>query len=202
MKNIITLLSFLTLSLSASAQGLKANVFKDLMDELKASTFTYKETGKIFGYISTQSCLHTSANMVIFKNYCFPVHNYPARSYTIISAKHGKIDLYQEQYPNFLKRDIRISQFTELLETHLPASFPNSTLDELDAMIEDMYYNYNPGCWSTNFSQYVEAPEANCSVAVENVQNFAAWASETQAIVLSETEWKLLLNTVEKKLIR
>jgi hypothetical protein len=192
----------MTLSFSASAQLLKAQPFKDLLNEVKASTFTYQETGKVFGYVTTQSCLFTSANMIILKNYCFPVGDYPARSFTMISKDFGKIDLYQEDYTDLLKRDIRISSFAYVLELHLPPTFPKISMKGLNDMLAEVYYEYYPGCWSTNYSPYVDTNEANCSVAVEHVEDYDAWAAETQKIVLNETEWKQLMETIEKKLVR
>lgn len=202
MKKLIIVAAFLLTTLSAHAQKLEAKSFNELISTIESTEFTYKETGKLFGYISTQSCLFVSEDIIIFKNYCFPVRNYPARGFTIISKKFGMIDLYEEKLPTILKRDIQISEFPEILSPYLSLPFPVATLADMDSMMEKIHYNYNPGCWSTNFSFYTETNDAACSVASEYVEGFADWSSETQAITMDEASWLKLMDTVNAKLVR
>lgn len=189
---LITLLSF-----NVSAQTLEAKSFDSLINEVKNAKFTYKETGMVFGYISISSCLYLSEDIAVFKNYCFPAREYPAKGYTIISKKYGIVDLYQETAGDLIKRDIQISQFPEILDPYLSTALPLQTLGGLSSMMEKMYYRFFPGCWSTNFSFYTESTDVNCTVPAANVVGFNEWSTETQSIVNDIDSWNALLKTVE-----
>jgi hypothetical protein len=127
------------------------------------------------------------------------VRKYPARGFTIISKEFGMIDLYEENFQGILKRDIQITQFPEVLEPYLTTNFPQSTLKGLSAMMEKIYYNFNPGCWSTNYGWNSGVQEANCS-GNTTVLDFEGWAAETQSIVIEEDTWLDLMETVDTKL--
>lgn len=199
MKKIILLCTVFFTTLSWG-QSLTLRPVNQLIDLIDGEEFTYKETGKLFSYISTQSCLYVSEKVVIFKNYCFPVRNYPARGYTIISAEFGMIDLYEETLPSGLKRDITLSEFPEILLPYLSTPFPMVTLPGMDAMMEKIHFMYNPGCWSTNLSFYTETKDANCTINTNTVTGFDDWAVETQQIVGDEATWNLLFKKIESKL--
>lgn len=198
-KYFSALIIFISLS-SASAQDLALKSIKDLVTEIEASTFTYKEKGLAFGYFSIHSCLYVSGDMAILKNYCFPKRNYAARGFTIISAKYGMIDIYQEKIDAFIKRDFTQVEFKEYLAPYLGPRFPRGSLSDLNAAMESVYNEFNPGCWSTNRSSYTQAAEANCTVSPVTVGGFDAWALETQAINGNEVLWNELFMTIEKKL--
>lgn len=185
------------LSLNVSAQTLEAKSFSALINEVKNAKFTYKETGMVFGYISISSCLYLSDEIAVFKNYCFPAREYPAKGFTIISKKYGIVDLYQETAGDILKRDIQISQFPEILNPYLSTSVPQQTLGGLSAMMEKMYQKYFPGCWSTNHSFYTETADVNCTVSGASVVGFNEWATETQDIVNNVDSWHALMKSVE-----
>lgn len=198
MKKLLSI-TLLFLTFTSKAESLEAKSVVDLIRTIQESRFEFKERGKIFGFNSTQSCLWTSKEVAIFKNYCFPVRNYPARGYTIISKEFGMIDLYEEKLPGILKRDIQITQFPEILAPFLSTPVREATLKGLSSLIEKMHHNYFPGCWSTNFSQYSETNEALCSSGA-TVMNFEPWAAETQDIVMDEASWMDLMKAVESKL--
>lgn len=200
MKTIITAIVASLISLSASAQVLEAKSFQDIIADIEAAEFTYQDKGMVFGFNTIQSCTYVSEDIAIIKNYCFPVKKYPARGYTIISAKYGMIDLYEERIDDLLKRDIQITQFPEILAPYLTTPIPQHMTESLSAVIEKMYNRFLPGCWSTSFSFYTETPDANCSVSTDYVQGFDAWASETQTILLDETSWLELVKTIDGKL--
>ncbi len=203
MKKLFLITAFILTTLSlAKAQTLEAISINELIRSIEKADFTYKETGILFGFISTQSCMHVSEDVVIFKNYCFPVRNYPARGFTILSKKFGMIDLYEEKIPGILKRDIQITEFPEILAPYLGIPFPVALLTDLSSMIEKIHYQYNPGCWSTNYSFYTETKDAACSIATEYIQGFDAWAAETQQITASEERWLALMATINAKLVR
>lgn len=201
MKNLLILSIFLFSTLS-QAQGLDAKSIPELVEKISKTDFTYKETGKIFGFDSTQSCLFVSEEIVIFKNYCFPVRNYPARGYTIITREWGITRIYEEKFPGLLIRDIGIDEFPVLVAPYLENSLPSYSLAELSGILEDLYPRFNPGCWSTNFSKYTETNDVNCTLNVSNVGNFTQWASDTQSIVNSESAWFGLMDTIEARLVR
>jgi len=196
---ILSVLLFTTLS---QAQVLEARSIPALVEKIKNTEFTYKETGKIFGFMTIQSCLFTSEDIIIFKNYCYPVRNYPARGYTIITREWGMTKLYEEKVPGILLRDIGIDEFPLFLAPYLERDLRNYSLAELSGIIEELYPRYNPGCWSTNFSKYTETNDVNCTASQEHVAGFAQWAEDTQAIVMDESAWFELMDTVESRLIR
>jgi hypothetical protein len=201
MKTFITLIAVLFTTLT-QAQVLDARPFSELLKKIEASTFTYKETGKLHGYISTQSCLFLSDDIAIFKNYCYPARKYPARGYTIITREWGITNIYQEELTDTLTtRQIGIDEFPVYLEHYLGEPLPEYTLSDLNGIITEFYPRYFPGCWSTNFSKYSETNEAKCTTNAENVLNFDGWATETQAIVNDEKVWLEMLETIEAKLI-
>ena len=201
MKTII-LIATLFFSTLSQAQVLEARPFSDLVKKIEASEFTYKETGKIFGFNSIHSCLFVSEEIVIFKNYCWPVRKYPARGYTIMTREWGITKIYEEQLPHVLLKEIGVDEFPVFMAPYLQSHLPDYSLAELSGIVEELYPRYNPGCWSTNFSKYNEVNEANCSLPAENVVNFPAWAEETQEIVMNEKEWFSLIDRIEAKLNR
>jgi len=200
MKTIITAIVASFISLSASAQALEAKPFQEIITAIQEADFTYQDRGMVFGFDTIQSCTYVSEEMTIIKNYCFPVRKYPARGYTIISAKFGMIDLYEERIDDLLKRDIQITQFPEILAPYLTTPMPEHNTRSLSGLIEKMYNRFYPACWSTSFSFYTESPDANCSLSTENVQGFDAWAQETQTILLDETSWLELVKAIDGKL--
>lgn len=201
MKTIITLAVLLFSSLS-HAQVLDARPFPELVEKIKTTKFTYKETGKIFGFNSIHSCLFVSEEIVIFKNYCYPVRNYPARGYTIITREWGITKLYEEKVPGILLRDIGIDEFPVFTAPYLTSHLPEYSLTDLSGIIEELYPRYNPGCWSTNFSKYTETNDVNCTAAQDIVNGYNQWAEETQAIVNDESAWFELMDTIEARLVR
>lgn len=200
MRNIIlTITLFAATTLTSLAQTLEAKSVLALMEKIGSSSFSYKERGKIFGFNSIQSCLYVSEDIAIFKNYCFPVRKYPARGYTIISKEFGMIDLYEENLQGILKRDIQITQFPENLAPYLTTPFPQSSLEGLSAMMEKIYYNFNPGCWSTNYGWESGIPEATCSHG-STVMHFESWATETQEMVREDADWANLMDSIDVKI--
>ncbi len=201
MKTLFILSAILFSSLS-QAQVLEARSIPELIEKIKTTEFTYKETGKIFGFMTIQSCLFTSEDIIIFKNYCYPVRNYPARGYTIITREWGITKLYEEKVPGILLRDIGIDEFPVFSAPYLENDLRDYSLAELSGIIEELYPRYNPGCWSTNFSKYTETNDVNCTVTQSNVANFDQWAEDTQAIVMDENAWFELMDTIEARLVR
>ena len=185
---------------SALAQDLELKSMKQMVNDIENSQFTYKETGLVFGFFSIQSCLYVAQDMVIFKNYCFPKKNYLARSYTILSAKYGIVDIYQEKVDSLFQRDITQTEFSNFLTPYLKVPFPQTTVAGLNTIMETLYNQFNPGCWSTNWSRYTDLPDANCRAA-GNVTGFATWSQETQELTGNQEAWNGLLETIEKKLV-
>lgn len=196
MKKILATLFIILSTASAEANLLEAKPFRDLMAVVQSTDLKYTETGMAFGFISIKSCVYTSENMIVLKNYCFPKKNYPAKGYTIISPKFGIIDLYHEQLSEeILKRDVRIDVFPEPLAPYVKGSLKNLTLADINKIVETTHYKYGPACWSTNFSFYTEAPEAKCNTS--EVTDFEAWALETQTLLADQKAWLTLIDQLE-----
>ncbi len=199
MKSLLLAL-LLPLSAWASQPELEALSFQSLRDKLEQTTFQYQETGKIFGFVTTQSCLFTAPGIIVFKNYCFPVRNYPAQGYTIISKEFGMIDLYEEEMSDtLLKRDIRIDQFPAIMADYLQTPPEDLGLAGLSSTIEKMHYKYYPACWSTNHSYYTDTTDANCTKDPSAVIGFSQWAQETQAFLANEVEWRAFIKFLNGK---
>lgn len=190
-------LSLALLPAFAFAGNLTAESFNELQKEIAQSEFKYAGRGLIFGFGSIQSCLYLSDNLAIFKNYCFPKKEYPAKGYTIISPDFGIIDLYEEEIQGIKERDIYITEFKENLIPYLTTPIPFQTVTSLSSIIEKMYNRYLPACWSTSYSDYVGGPDANCSVPSDLVTNANAWFEETQSLVNDEFAWGQMLKSVE-----
>ncbi len=50
--------------------------------------------------------------------------------------------------------------------------------------------------------KYTETNDVNCTVTQSNVANFDQWAEDTQAIVMDESAWFELMDTIEARLVR
>lgn len=196
MKKLLATLLIILSTASAEATLLEAKPFRDLVAVLQSTELKYTETGMAFGFISIKSCVYTSEDMIVLKNYCFPKKNYPAKGYTIISPKFGIIDLYHEQLSEeILKRDVRIDVFPEPLAPYVKGSLKNLTLADINKIIETTHYKYGPACWSTNFSFYTEGPEVKCNAS--EVTDFDNWALETQTLLADQKAWLTLIDQLE-----
>lgn len=199
MKKLITLLFASLLSFSASAQVLEAKPFAGLFDEIQKAEFKYVGRGLIFGFVSIQSCLYVSEEIAIIKNYCYPARPYIARGHTIISAKYGMVELYEEKVGELFDRTITLVQFPEIMAPYMTRAIPDYTIASVSDMIEKMYENYYPGCWSTNMDMETGEPVANCTVPLERVQGYEAWAAGTQALVVDRPLWMEMMKAMELK---
>lgn len=200
MKKTLLLLAISLNSLMAYGQGFEIQPFAELVSEIENADFTYKGTGLLFGFSSIKSCMYASKNIVLFKNYCSQRNNFPARGYTIISAKFGMIDIYEEKIDAIIKRDITQTEFSQNLAPYLTMPLPTATLDGLNEIMETLYSQYNPGCWSTNWSHYSRLPEASCSPAAGDVVGLKPWTQETQVLTGSDEEWNGLFQTIENQI--
>ena len=192
------LISILPLQ-SAFAQNYEILSFNELITEIEKSDFTFKGKGLLFGYVSAQSCLYTSEEIIIFKNYCGTGASYPAKGYTIISSKYGMVDIYQERIDNKIKRDLVQTEFPKNLAPYLTTPLPLMTFSALNDLIEKLYNMFNPACWSTNRSHYTGAAEAECSPSAGEVIGLEEWIQETQEINGDEKRWNQLMDTIGSK---
>jgi hypothetical protein len=180
----------------AQAAFLEAKPVADLVATIETTQLKYKETGKMFGFNSTQSCLYAGEDFIVVKNYCFPKRPYPAKSFTIISAKFGLIELYQEQLSQEIhKRDVRINVFPEPIRKYITGSLADSTVESASKLIETLHYQYGPACWSTNFDYNYEVPVAKCNT--NEVVDFDLWAAETQALTGDNKAYQQLFERIE-----
>ena len=197
MKLFLTVI-FLNLTLNAAV--FEAKPVADLFSLIQKQKFKHVETGMSFGFVSIQSCLYVSSEMILLRNYCFPKKNYPAKGFTVLSEKFGVINFYQEQFDSVLKRDIEITAFDSLLKDYLQGPFDKINLSDLNNVLEKIYESFGPACWSTNFTYSEGEPQATChGVGPGDVLHFEAWAAETQSVVLSLSEWKKAIELLEEK---
>ncbi len=198
MKYTTTILLACLLSFQAQSQLLEAKPVALALEAALKTKMTYKETGKLSGFNTTQSCVYVSDQLIVIENYCFPKKEYPARSFTILSPKFGLIDLYQEQLTDTInKRDVHIQMFPVPLKKQLKDSLANYTVEELNKLMDKTENKYAPGCWSTNFSYYTENADANCSVG--DVQDFQTWEIETQKLTADIKNWNDIFNQLNQK---
>lgn len=198
MKKLLSITLLLVTTLTAKAQTLEAKSLKGLLGEIQSAKFQYKDRGMIFGFNTIQSCLYVSEDIAIIKNYCYPVKQYPARGFTIISKKYGMVDIYEETI-DVIKHDVVYTQFPEVMAPYLTTRIPDTTTEGMSDMIEKMYHRYYPGCWSTNYSWDLEAPTASCTSGYDIV-NYDMWSQETQKIVNTDAEWMSLFNLINSKI--
>ena len=195
MKNIFISIVAFFISLPSYSYVLEAKPITEMLQLIKSTAFTHKEDGLVFGFNSILSCLYISPEFVILKNYCIPNKNYPAKGYTIISAKYGIIDLYQEDLNFAIKHDIQITVFSDVLKDYVNAPFTDSTIEDLNLIFEKLYNQNSPACWSTNFSYSNQVPEVNCTS--NEVLKITDWAKETQTITVNDDSWAALFKAVE-----
>lgn len=201
MKTLIAFLFLSLLSLNTFAADLEAKPVSDLMKEIKATRFKYSETGMVYGFTTIKSCVYTSENMIVIKNYCSPKKEYPAKGYTIISKNFGLVEFYQEELSDtLLKRDIRLDAFPSSIAPFVKNSLANQKLPAINNFLEHMNNTKDPSCWSTNYSFYNETEEAACYQA--DIADFPAWAKETQGITNDIKNWSELIDDMENKFPR
>lgn len=205
MKKITTAIVFLFLiSFNASAMQLEAKALEDLLRSIEINPLTYRERGLVFGFNSIQSCLYTNKDFAILKNYCYPAQPYPAKGYTIISAKYGVIELYQERLDNGVnKRDVTIDVFPAEFADYAGTSTQTVRIAKLNSILEDIYKRRTAACWSTNYSWYTETADVKCNEqAGANIVGFESWSRETQTATRTTRNWNRVMNRVEAALKR
>jgi hypothetical protein len=199
MKQITLLLLAALFTSTTQAQLLEAKPLAQALEMALKTKLNYIETAKVLGYSSTSSCLYTSDDLIVIKNYCFPKREYPAKSFTIISAQFGVVQLYQETIDADLeKHDVRIDIFPAHLQQILEPKLNLYKISDVNKIFEKNESERFPGCWSTNFSFYTEKPDANCSRGIE-VQNFTNWAAETQKLTADTKQWATLIEKLDLK---
>lgn len=198
MKTLIQLIAICLLSINAHAVELDAKPVKDLMAEIESTDFNYTETGMVYGFATIKSCIYTSPNMIVIKNYCSPKKDYPAKGYTIISKKFGLVEFYQEELSSeILKRDVRIDGFPEMVAPYLKANLSGQKLPAINNFLESYRGRRDPSCWSSNYSFYTESKDVNCYKT--DISEFPAWEEETQTLVSTRKDWSQLMNTLQEK---
>ncbi len=131
-------------------------------------------------------CIWLSPDILFIEHYC-ELENAPARSFSVWSKRWGVIQFYQEKLDARTVREISINQFAFYLNPYLPADLTTLDLAAINSILETVYNQFNPACWSTNFDLSTGAPQANCYRA--DITRFVEWRDETQRIVKSAEEW-------------
>jgi hypothetical protein len=185
----------LIISHIVSAQSVEAPSLKEVLNALKINEFEFKTKGKVYGYEKAESCLFVAKDMAILKNYCDENESY-AKGYTIFSKDFGVLELYEEKLGALLKRDFRILGFSSSLVRELNRDYSKTSLKQVSGIIEEIYENFYPGCWSTNFDKFTRTSDVKCSHGL-SVNNFDIWASESQDIVFNDRDWSDIMESLE-----
>lgn len=200
-KIVITILVIFSFSANLNAATNNAISIYSVIDAIKNDNLKYLEHKLLFGFNSIHSCLYVGNKVIILKHYCYPKMDYPAKGYKIISTDFGVVDLYEEHLPNGkIKRDIIISTFSETLKPNLNFSMNEVSFKKVNVLVESLYYQRTPACWSTNYSFSEQMPQTNCSV--ENVVNSNLWFTETQDLINDSIRWNDLLAWLDQNLNR
>jgi hypothetical protein len=200
MKKLIpALLLFCSPAFAEEAPVYTAVPMREVIQVLERAELSAKGHGLLFGFNSIESCVFSAEGLLVLKHYCHPKRPYPARGVSLWSKQFGIVDLYEEDLGRgIIKKDIRISEFPESIVHTFSMDFRSIELDVINAVMEKLYFRWNPACWSTNYDQNLEAPVANCLNT--NISFYGDWANETQAIVGNTAEWEKLWQLVNRKL--
>lgn len=182
-----------------AAPTLTAKAVANVVSAVNGATFQFKERGPLFGYVDSESCLWASERVMIVQHYCGET-NIPAKGVTVWSPDFGMIYIYQEQFPNVMRREIGILQFPESLTAYLSPDFRTYSVAQVSSIMEKLYKSYLPACWSTNYDPYEQAAHVGC-VGTE-ISRYQPWSRETQRIVASAAEWANLWRLLEAKMRR
>lgn len=195
MKKIFLTLLFAVLFTNSYAQALTAKSVEDMLKKIEASEFTYQGHALAYGYFSIESCLYTSKDFAILKNYCYPAKSYPAKGFTIISPEFGVVRFYQESLPKeIVKRDIELHTFSEDFAEYAGTPMADLSFGKINSIMEELYNKQPAACWSSNYSRYTSKPEVKCNQKAGNsVASLAAWGKETQAMSKHSKGWNAVL---------
>ncbi len=203
LRKSLLLLCFVTLAFSQmSFAAQRANFAPDfsieeLTQTIEANRFVLKEKAILSGYFSTQSCVWVSENMIVLEHYCSKEAKYPAKSLSVWSKKFGWIQFYEEDLGANLERDIRLNEFADTFATHLPDDMTTLTVAEINSIIDTVYPEYNPACWSTNFDRNTELPQSACYRT--EVEEHRMWLEEAQNIV-NTPAWSDYWNRIKQQI--
>jgi hypothetical protein len=156
---------------------------KIVLDE----NYTFHSRGKIFGYVSTESCLYIGKKVAILRHYCFPVKNYPAKNFTIIHKDLGIWEFYQEDLGKTQRRRVTLDTFPEDLKLYFDGKVEELTITNTSQLIETMYYDYLPACWSANNSPYQDGEVTDCYET--DIYNYPFWSKTTLNLALQKMDW-------------
>ena len=201
MKTLIQLIVICLLSINAQALALTAPPVKDLMAEIAITKFKYTESGLAYGFVIIKSCVYTSPDMIVLKNYCYPKKDYSAKGYTIISKKFGLVEFYQEEInADILKRDVALNGFPEMIAPFLNANLSRQKLTTINNFLKSYNAKLDPACWSTNYSFHTNAEDVACYKT--DIAEYPAWSEETQTLLSNQKDWLQLIKTLEAKFPR
>lgn len=160
---------------------------KKLFKKLNSAEFSYIEKGKLDGFLSIESCLFTSDEFIILKNYCYPQKKYPARGFTVMSPEYGIFEFYQENRDDIEARSVRVLVFAEDLDDNLQFPVKGMTLEKANRIAQHYYFKRNRACWATNYSFYSGQPDVNC-IHTE-VDLYPEWKKEALEYANDQKDW-------------
>ena len=160
----------------------------DLIKILNKEKLVYRETGRVSGFFSIDSCLFTSKNFVVLKNYCFPKRAYPSRGVMIYSPEYGAFEFYEENSSDQQFRTLRHLVFKSDLNRLLKSPVEDIDIKKINA-IKDYFYKDSSrrACWATNLSRYSKTPRVGC--IKDDINNYPRWKSEASIFTIDEQKW-------------
>lgn len=183
----------------AQAPDLTARAIAEIVREVNKTQFQFRERGSLHGYVDAKSCLWVSERLIIVEHYC-GLGNIPARALSLWSPDFGILYIYEEDLGRQVRRDLVIDSFPEKLAPYLISDLRKYSVALMNSALEKMERQGDPGCWSTNYDLYTDGPSTGCYGA--DIQQFSAWADETQLIVNSVRDWNTLFSTILAKIRR
>lgn len=198
MKMLLLLLFLNTLfsSYIVSAQEKVVSPNK-LLAEVLAENYNFKGSGLLSSYFSEHSCLFTSENFILLKNYCFTKPSYPAKSFTILSPDYGVFQLYQEIDGTVQFRNFRINVFQENLMELINRPIVDMEFNKINTILDKYYEQKMKACYATNLSRYTGDLKADCvNVSIEDIP---LWRDEALSLVLDQKAWAELIDQLYAK---
>ncbi len=193
-KKSILLFSLLTFSNSSFARS--APSIDEIMNSLQEGVLEYIEKGKVRGYVSTESCLYRGADFVLIQNYCFPKRSYPAKSFTLISAKFGILEFYEEKFSDATQREVLLFAFPEDLKTYFKGDLKALSISSFNRILEKLDRDGHPSCWATNLSNSDDLPYASCYKIDPSLHQ--DWLKSALDLTQSPNHWASLFVNIPK----
>ena len=168
---------------------------EEIINIVENTDFSYQFRGKLFGFYSLSSCVYRKDNILLVRNYCHDDKVFPAKSYYVISPELGMHYFYEEDLGSILQREITLNYFPAAIASQWDGEAKLS-LDDLNQLLENLYYADTSACWVTNYSRYKQGPHSDCRK--EDISKFPYWKSDSEDLVFDADRWENSLKILRK----